>query len=112
MRHCVHPDCIYHAGPDDYNNCNYAMLTGKTRLGQLPKERHSPHLCTLYVPGERLLIPDPIYFKNYSTSKLDNILARELHARGMPEKEIAAALGCSVRTIRMLKRKDYLENDR
>ena len=112
MKPCIHPDCIYRAAPDDFNNCNYAMITGKTRLGQLPKKFHSPHLCTLYVPGERLLIPDPVYFKTCRTSKLYMLLARELYSKGMPEDEAAAILGCSVRTARMLKRKDYLENDR
>lgn len=113
MKPCIHPDCIYSAAPDDFNGCNYALITGKTRLAQLPKKFRSPHLCTLYVPGERVYLRDNLHLLCTKNSKLDKQLAWELYRKGLPEEEVSALLGCSVKTARALKkRKEIYDNDR
>ena len=54
-RRCQHKDCIYRTGAmmQHIHNCDYTLITGRSRLEGLPKEKWAPCYCDKYKPGKR-----------------------------------------------------------
>lgn len=50
---CKKKSCIYHTGEHKEYGCNYAGVTGHTRIAQLPEELQDPAVCPLYKRGKR-----------------------------------------------------------
>lgn len=50
---CQRMSCCYHMPKFSEYGCNYAGITGHTRLAQLPEDKQDPAVCPLYKRGKR-----------------------------------------------------------
>lgn len=50
---CKRKSCVYSMPRNSEFGCNYAGITGHTRLAQLPPDMHDPAVCPLYERGKR-----------------------------------------------------------
>lgn len=50
---CQRKSCCYHMPEYSEHGCNYAGITGHTRLAQLPEDKQDPAVCPLYKRGRR-----------------------------------------------------------
>lgn len=111
---CRRRGCIYHRPAWSDYGCDYAGITGKARLGQLPPDRQRPEDCPLYKRGKKIsamLEPMQMPGSNPKTevdraryhgggkTKYDWERGRELYEAGGTDREIAHELGCAPHTV-------------
>lgn len=98
--------CQYRAKEKDWNNCDYALITGHSRTSLFP-DLLDPRVCPLYKRGSRINCPS----ENVSASNkprhkptYDWNYALRLHREGRTTREIAAALGCDYTSVWLWKK--------
>lgn len=56
-KRCNKLDCQYHTEVSKdgsfIHGCNYMMITGHSRIAQLPEDQRDPAVCPLYEKGKR-----------------------------------------------------------
>lgn len=88
---CQHPDCIYRArNVSDKSmlytgNCNFATMTGRSRIAGLPDKLSLPCNCIEYVPNGE----NPNKYRQAAWKEK----AMVLYNAGATDREIAAAVG-------------------
>ncbi|MBQ1235960.1 MAG: helix-turn-helix domain-containing protein [Oscillospiraceae bacterium] len=114
---CRHPDCIYrnpvlsNENTHSFQNaCNYASITGKTRLGQLPPNMRDPAKCPFYESGKR--IKAPLVFGAKPGRKPEprdwEPKALELYRSGHNDQEIAALLNINAQAVGLFRKRKNL----
>lgn len=60
---CIHPDCIFAAGENSPNRCNYLLITGYCRIKGLSEKERDTALCRHYRKGRRQQIDKEMHLK-------------------------------------------------
>ena len=114
---CRHPDCIYrnpqvtNVDTRSFQNaCNYAGITGKTRLGQLPPDMWDPKRCPLYDTGK---VKNPKKVFNIPPPRKPAApewepKAMELYKAGYMDTEIAAMLNVKYHQVAAFRERNKL----
>ena len=96
-----------HRGNYAFGNCNYYLITGKTKQGSLPKgEKYDPEHCQFYVKGRRQNGPiDPPFAKTNSIEtvreavNIDSQKCFELYDLRLCDEDIAMLLRTIPRAV-------------
>lgn len=116
MPQCNRKDCKFHTDGSWQYGCNYADVTGRTKVGQsaLLGEKYNIKDCKFYECGNRLI-------RDVNTGKvvelhesrikikIDIDRARQLYDEGKNDKEIADELKCDRQAIGAWRRRSGLE---
>lgn len=100
--YCTRKSCRYWADHryNTANSCDYLMLTGKSRIAQIPDKamRRNFDACPCYERGKKDRTRPLLPFEMQTTYNWS--LGRKLYNAGASDRKIAAALGCSRAAVR------------
>ena len=122
-KNCKHKDCRYYNEKPAHNfSCNYALITGKTKLSQLKSgEKYDVNNCQFYSTGRKVR-PSEVYplidIVSEEIQREANILSREpnavtLYDLPMDDKDLARVYGVSYQSVahwRKIKGLGHLQN--
>ena len=125
---CGGKKCIYRTGAGEPGvsgkcdmTCNYALITGKTKLGQIYEQygitnydqRAAKILgrikCPFYSPGDRIRQSrTELLLHGSKPGKYDWARGRALYEKGMSDRKIAQALGAHPESVRKWRGREGL----
>lgn len=111
---CIHPDCRFRNIPSSdnttlqvSNGCNYMLVTGKSRIAQLPPDLRDPARCPLYDPGGNVK-PKPVFNVRPPRPRVPReweAKALELYKSGHNDIQIADMLGIKSHNVADFRRR-------
>lgn len=110
---CDRKKCRYYSPPSHHspNTCNYMMFTGKSRIAQIPdkKARRDWANCPCFQEGQNL--KGKLFSPGELRLAYDWAEAYKLYRAGALDRDIAAAIGCSVSGVKWWRRKSGLPSN-